>query len=259
MTINLENTIALVTGAAGGIGLAVCATMTDAGAKVIATDIADKPDDLLAEAYYKHDVTSQDDWQKIANKIESDYGRLDALVNVAGLSIVASIEETSLSEWQRVNGINVDSILLSFHNMLPLLKKSGKTRKGGASVVNFSSIAGQRGAAFNAAYCASKGAVKIFTKCAAIEFAALGYNIRVNSIHPGGVETPMLKSIIDTYIDKGVVPSYEIAEASIIADHPIGRLGLPEDLGGGVVYLCSNSAAFVTGAELNIDGGFTSV
>ena len=259
MTINLDNTIALVTGAAGGIGRAVCATMTDAGAKVIATDIADKPDDILAEAYYKHDVTSQDDWQKIANKIESDYGQLDALVNVAGLSIVASIEETSLSEWQRVNGINVDSILLSFHTMLPLLKKSGKTRKGGASVVNFSSIAGQRGAAFNAAYCASKGAVKIFTKCAAIEFAALGYNIRVNSIHPGGVETPMLKSIIDTYIDKGVVPSYEIAEASIIADHPIGRLGVPEDLGGGVVYLCSNSAAFVTGAELNIDGGFTSV
>ena len=259
MTINLENTIALVTGAAGGIGRAVCATMTDAGAKVIATDIADKPDNLLAEAYYKHDVTSQDDWQKIANKIESDYGQLDALVNVAGLSIVASIEETSLSEWQRVNGINVDSILLSFHTMLPLLKKSGKTRKGGASVVNFSSIAGQRGAAFNAAYCASKGAVKIFTKCAAIEFAALGYNIRVNSIHPGGVETPMLKSIIDTYIDKGVVPSYEIAEASIIADHPIGRLGVPEDLGGGVVYLCSNYAAFVTGAELNIDGGFTSV
>ena len=259
MTINLDNTIALVTGAAGGIGRAVCATMTNAGAKVIATDIADKPDDLLAEAYYKHDVTSQDDWQKIANKIESDYGQLDALVNVAGLSIVASIEETSLSEWQRVNGINVDSILLSFHTMLPLLKKSGKTRKGGASVVNFSSIAGQRGAAFNAAYCASKGAVKIFTKCAAIEFAALGYNIRVNSIHPGGVETPMLKSIIDTYIDKGVVPSYEIAEAGIIADHPIGRLGVPEDLGGGVVYLCSNSAAFVTGAELNIDGGFTSV
>ena len=259
MTINLDNTIALVTGAAGGIGRAVCATMTNAGAKVIATDIADKPDDILAEAYYKHDVTSQDDWQKIANKIESDYGQLDALVNVAGLSIVASIEETSLSEWQRVNGINVDSILLSFHTMLPLLKKSGKTRKGGASVVNFSSIAGQRGAAFNAAYCASKGAVKIFTKCAAIEFAALGYNIRVNSIHPGGVETPMLKSIIDTYIDKGVVPSYEIAEASIIADHPIGRLGVPEDLGGGVVYLCSNSAAFVTGAELNIDGGFTSV
>lgn len=259
MTINLENTIALVTGAAGGIGRAVCATMTDAGAKVIATDIADKPDDLVAEAYYTHDVTSQEDWQKISDKIESDYGQLDALVNVAGLSIVASIEETSLSEWQRVNGINVDSILLSFHAMLPLLKKSGETRKGGASVVNFSSIAGQRGAAFNAAYCASKGAVKIFTKCAAIEFAALGYNIRVNSVHPGGVETPMLKSIIDNYIDKGVVPSHEIAEAGIIADHPIGRLGVPEDLGGGVVYLCSDTAAFVTGAELNIDGGFTSV
>jgi len=259
MTINLENTIALVTGAAGGIGRAVCGTMTNAGAKVIATDIADKPDDLVAEAYLKHDVTLQADWQKIADKIESDYGRLDALVNVAGLSIVASIEETSLSEWRRVNSINVDSILMSFHTMLPLLKKSGETRKGGASVVNFSSIAGQRGAAFNAAYCASKGAVKIFTKCAAVEFAALGYNIRVNSIHPGGVETPMLKSIIDTYIDKGVVPSYEVAEAGIIADHPIGRLGVPEDLGGGVVYLCSDSAAFVTGAELNIDGGFTSV
>ena len=259
MTINLENTIALVTGAAGGIGRAVCTTMTEAGAKVIATDIADKPGGLAAEAYYKHDVTSKDDWQKIADQIETDYGQLDALVNVAGLSIVVSIEETSLAEWRRVNSINVESILLSFHTMLPLLKKSGETRKGGASVVNFSSIAGQRGAAFNAAYCASKGAVKIFTKCAAIEFAALGYNIRVNSIHPGGVETPMLKSIIDTYIDKGVVPSYEVAEAGIITDHPIGRLGVPEDMGGGVVYLCSESAAFVTGAELNIDGGFTSV
>ena len=110
MTINLENTIALVTGAAGGIGRAVCTTMTEAGAKVIAADIADKPGGLVAEAYYKHDVTSQDDWQKIADQIETDYGQLDALVNVAGPSIVVSIEETSLAEWRRVNTIQVESI-----------------------------------------------------------------------------------------------------------------------------------------------------
>lgn len=129
MTINLENTIALVTGAAGGIGRAVCTSMTAAGAKVIATDIADNPGDLAAEAYYKHDVTLQDDWQKIADQIETDYGQLDALVNIAGLSIVVSIEETSLAEWRRVNSINVESILLSFHTMLPLLKKVVRPEK----------------------------------------------------------------------------------------------------------------------------------
>jgi NAD(P)-dependent dehydrogenase (short-subunit alcohol dehydrogenase family) len=188
-----------------------------------------------------------------------DHGRLDALVNAAAQATVATIEATELEVWRRIQAINVESLLLAHQIMLPLLKKGGAHRKSGASIVNFSSIGGQKGAAFQAAYCTSKGAVKIFSKCAAIEFAALGYNIRVNSVHPGGVNTPMLSSIIDSFIASGGVASYAEAEASIIANHPIGRLGEPEDIGGGVVYLCSQAAGFVTGSELNIDGGFTAV
>ncbi|MGC6512494.1 MAG: SDR family NAD(P)-dependent oxidoreductase [Parvibaculales bacterium] len=261
MTIHLENVVALVTGASGGIGNSVCAALTKAGARVVATDLVapetgNAPD---AEAFLAHDVTSQSDWENVANHISDNYGRLDALVNVAGLSVVSSIEATDLDAWRKVFAVNVESMLIGHQVMLPLLKKGGEARQSGASIVNFSSIAGQRGAAFNAAYCSSKGAVKIFSKSAAIEFAALGYNIRVNTIHPGGVDTPMLDSIIQTYLDLGVISSAEEAQQGIIADHPIGRLGVGDDLGGGVVYLCSEAAAFVTGSELNIDGGFSAV
>lgn len=259
MSIELNNVVTLVTGAAGGIGRAVCQALQAAGAVVIATDLAEDPGDMPASNYFTHDVTSAEDWQKIADQVMAEHGRLDALVNAAAQSAVATIEATEMEVWRRIQAINVESLLLAHQIMLPLLKKGGEHRKSGASIVNFSSIGGQKGAAFQAAYCTSKGAVKIFSKCAAIEFAALGYNIRVNSVHPGGVNTPMLSSIIDSFVASGGVASYAEAEAGIIANHPIGRLGEPEDIGGGVVYLCSQAAGFVTGSELNIDGGFTAV
>lgn len=261
MTIELNNVVAVVTGASGGIGKAVCAAMTAAGAQVIATDIVAPDAGQAPDAvdFIPHDVTDAKAWEKLARHVEDKFGRLDALVNVAGMSVVDSIEGTSLETWRKVYSVNVESMLIGHQVMLPLLKKGGEARKSGAAIVNFSSIAGQRGAAFNAAYCSSKGAVKIFSKSAAIEFAALGYNIRVNTIHPGGVKTPMLESIVNTYLEQGTIDSAQQAYDGIIADHPIGRLGEAEDLGGGVVYLCSDAASFVTGAELNIDGGFTAV
>jgi len=259
MTIRLDDTVALVTGAAGGIGRAVCQSLKDAGATVIATDLAERGDVPAADAYYRHDVSSEADWARIAGEVEAKFGRLDALVNTAAISIVSSIEDTSLERWRKVQAVNVESILIGTRAMLELLKKSGKVRQGGASIVNFSSVGGLRGAAFTAAYCASKGAVKLFSKCAAIEFAALGYNIRVNSLHPGGIHTDMLHSMMQRYVDLGAVASYQAAEAGIVANHPIGRLGKPEEIGGGVVYLCSSAASFVTGSEFVIDGGFSAV
>lgn len=259
MTIALDNVIAVVTGAAGGIGRELVKALKAANATVIATDLAAEAQIEGADHYLKHDVTSEADWQAVAALVQEKYGRLDALVNNAGYSIVTKFEETPLSDFHRVNAINVDSIIIGTQILLPLLKEGGKARSGGASVVNFSSVGGLRGAAFNAAYCTSKAAVKMLSKCLGAEFAALGYNIRVNSVHPGGIDTGMLNSIMDRYVELGAVPSREVAMQGIVANHPIGRMGRPEEMGGGVVYLCSDAASFVTCAEFVMDGGFSQV
>src|SRR5882724_3245023 len=231
--------------AALGKALRQGAAMSRAGATVLATDLASEAAVPGAVSYRRHDVSSARDWAQIAIEVRTKYGRLDALVNAAAICQVKSIEETTLEEWRHVQAVNVESMLIGTQAMLPLLKASGKTRKGGASIVNFSSVGGQRGAAFTAAYCTSKGAVKLFSKSAAIEFGMLKYNIRVNSVHPGGIHTPMMHAIIDRYVQLGAVPSREAAEAGVIAAHPIGRLGDPEEMGGGVVYLCPPDPSFV--------------
>lgn len=259
MTIELNGVVAVVTGAAGGIGRAVVGSMKAAGATVIATDLADAAPGAGEDDYLRHDVTSRADWEKVAALATDKYGRLDALVNLAAVSIVTKFEDTSLEEFHRVNAINVDSVIIGTQVLLPLLKEGGKARKSGASIVNFSSVGGLRGAAFNAAYCTSKAAVKMLSKCLGAEFAALGYNIRCNSVHPGGIDTGMLGSIIDRYVELGAVPSREVAEQGIVANHPIGRMGRPDEMGGGVVYLCSDAASFVTCSEFLMDGGFSQV
>lgn len=259
MTIELKGVVSVVTGAAGGIGRAVVQAMKDAGATVIATDLSDAAPGIGEDHYLRHDVTSADDWAAVAALAQDKYGRLDALVNLAAISIVTKFEDTSLAEFHRVNAINVDSVIIGTQALLPLLREGGKARKSGASIVNFSSVGGLRGAAFNAAYCTSKAAVKMLSKCLGAEFAALGYNIRCNSVHPGGIDTGMLGSIIDRYVELGAVPSREIAEQAIVANHPIGRMGRPDEMGGGVVYLCSDAASFVTCSEFVMDGGFSQV
>lgn len=259
MTIALDNVVALVTGAGGGIGRELVKALKAARATVIATDLAAEAEIDGADHYLRHDVTSEADWQAVAALIGEKYGRLDALVNNAGYSIVTKFEETPLADFHRVNAINVDSVIIGTQVLLPLLKEGGKARPGGASVVNFSSVGGLRGAAFNAAYCTSKAAVKMLSKCLGAEFAALGYNIRVNSVHPGGIDTAMLNSIMDRYVELGAVPSREVALQGIVANHPIGRMGRAEEMGGGVVYLCSDAASFVTCAEFVMDGGFSQV
>ncbi|WP_066552283.1 SDR family NAD(P)-dependent oxidoreductase [Croceicoccus bisphenolivorans] len=259
MTIALDNCIALVTGATGGIGREIVKAMKAAGATVIATDLGDYGDHGGADHYFRHDVTSENDWDDIAAFISETYERLDVLVNNAGISIVTKIEETPLSEWHRVNAVNVDSVVIGVQCLLPLLQDGGKARKGGASVINFSSVGGLRGAAFNAAYCTSKAAVKMLSKCMGAEFAALGYNIRVNSVHPGGIETPMLSSIMERYVALGAVPDVATAVAGTVARHPIGRMGRPDEMAGGVVFLASEASSFMTCDELVMDGGFSQV
>jgi NAD(P)-dependent dehydrogenase (short-subunit alcohol dehydrogenase family) len=259
MTIALDTVVALVTGANGGIGRELCKSLKAARAVVIATDLAVEAADVECDAYLQHDVTNPDDWRRVEALIRERWGRLDGLVNNAGISIVTKIEDSPLEEWHRVNAVNVDSVIIGTQIMLPLLQEGGKARKSGASIVNFSSVGGLRGAAFNAAYCTSKAAVKMLSKCMGAEFAALGYNIRCNSVHPGGIDTDMLRGIMARYVELGAVPSVEVAEAGIRMNHPIGRMGRPDELGGGVVYLLSDAASFVTCSEFLIDGGFSQI
>lgn len=254
----LTGQVALVTGAGGGIGRAICRAMTKAGAIVYATDLADEARGIEAAHYLRHDVTSETDWARVAGEIEKRHGKLDALVNNAGYAIVESIADTSLDTWRQVQSINVEGVLHGLHACAPMLRKAGATRLGGASVVNFSSVGGLRGSAFNAAYCAAKGAVTLFTKSAAHEYGALKWPIRVNSIHPGGIDTAMMQGIMDRYAElSGGAP--EAARAGVEARHPLGRLGDPAEIAGGVVFLCTSAASFMTGSELVIDGGYTAI
>ncbi|AXB76080.1 SDR family oxidoreductase [Novosphingobium sp. P6W] len=259
MTIALPDTVAVVTGAAGGIGREIVKAMKAAGATVIATDLKDDAEIEGADHYLRHDVTSEADWRAVETLVREKYGRLDALVNNAGFSIVTKFEDTPLSEFHKVNAINVDSAIIGTQVMLELLKEGGKARTSGASVINFSSVGGLRGAAFNAAYCVSKAAIKMLSKCLGAEFAALKYNIRVNSVHPGGIDTPMLGSIMDRYIELGASPSREASLAAVNASHPIGRLGRADEMAGGVVFLASSASSFMTCDELVMDGGFSQV
>lgn len=259
MTIALLGCIALVTGAAGGIGREIVKAMKAAGATVIATDLRETAEIDGADHYLKHDVTNEADWRLVEALVREKYGRLDTLVNNAGFSIVTRFEETPLAEFHKVNAINVDSAIIGTQVMLDLLKAGGKARKAGASVINFSSVGGINGAAFNAAYCVSKAAIRMLSKCLGAEFAALGYNIRVNSVHPGGIETPMLRSIMERYVELGAAPSVEASVQAMNMSHPIGRLGRPEEMAGGVVFLASEASSFMTCDELVMDGGFTQV
>ncbi|QQN73415.1 SDR family NAD(P)-dependent oxidoreductase [Croceicoccus sp. YJ47] len=257
MSISLPDCVVVITGATGGIGRETVTALKDAGATVIATDLADTAPDLGADHYVRHDVTEPDDWAAVADLVSREYGLLDALVNNAGISIVTKFEDTDLSQFHRVNAVNVDGIVIGIQALLPLLKQGGQHRDSGASIINFSSVGGLRGAPFNAAYCTSKAAVAMLTKCLGAEFSALGYNIRVNSVHPGGVDTGMLSSIMERYVEMGAAGLKEEAHKSVVASHPIGRLARPGEMAGGVVYLASDAASFVTCAEFVIDGGFT--
>jgi NAD(P)-dependent dehydrogenase (short-subunit alcohol dehydrogenase family) len=259
MTVSLQGTVALVTGAAGGIGGAVCAALGEAGAQVIATDLASSPADRRPEGavWMDLDVTDEAAWSRVAGEVSSRFGHLDILVNNAGISIVEPLAEVTLESWRRTMSINVDGVFLGVRACLDLLRKGGERRRGGASVVNVSSNAGLIGAEFNVAYCASKGAVRLMTKAMAMEFSALGYPIRVNSMHPGGVDTGMLDSIFETYHRLGAAPSARAAYEASVKAHPIGRMGKPEEIASGIRFLASDEASNMHGSEMVMDGGYT--
>jgi NAD(P)-dependent dehydrogenase (short-subunit alcohol dehydrogenase family) len=245
----LAGKTALITGAASGIGRATAILFHVEGAKVAATDrneaaLADLK--RHADLVLPQDVTDEARWRQVVDIAVESFGRLDILVNCAGIGVLGNIETSTLADWRKVNAVNVEGTFLGCREAVRVMKRSG-----GGSIVNLSSVAGIIGDAQSAAYCASKGAVRLLTKSAALHCARSGYNIRLNSVHPSFTETAMVEEFIETSKNPDRV------RQGLSRAAPLGRMGRAEEIAAAILYLASDESAFTTGTEIVVDGGLT--
>jgi NAD(P)-dependent dehydrogenase (short-subunit alcohol dehydrogenase family) len=254
----VEGKVALVTGGASGIGAGCARILAREGAAVVLTDLQDPKGEALARElggnarYLHHDVTSEEAWIEIVATVHREFGRLDILVNNAGIAVTcASIVDMPLADWRRQQAVNLDGVFLGVKHALPLMRRAGH----GGSIVNMSSVAGLKGSPTLAGYCATKGAVRLFTKAVAMECANAKDGVRVNSVHPGIIETPIWESIIRIG-EPGANAPPDLDTLSITAV-PLGVKGVPEDIANAVLWLASEESRYVTGAELVVDGGLS--
>lgn len=254
----VDGKVTLITGGGSGIGAATARVFVDAGAQVILTDVnTDNGRKVAAELgnrarYLPQDVTQPESWQRVIEDITNVEGRLDVLVNNAGVARPENIETMSLEDWHSVMRVNLDGVFLGLQAAVKVMKDKG------GSIINISSIMGLVGGA-GPAYNASKGGVRILSKSVMSYCARMGYSIRVNSVHPGYIWTPMVQGGVERAAEYFPGGDPETIKAEIISRHPIGRMGKPEEIAKGVLFLASDDASFVTGAELVIDGGYTAV
>jgi 3(or 17)beta-hydroxysteroid dehydrogenase len=235
----LKDKVVLITGASGAVGKAVAEAVSAAGGIAVTTDLAGQG------ATHALDVTSETDWLQVLADVGPTYGRLDGLVNAAGIAALGNIEETDFATWRKILAVNLDGTFLGCKHGMSLLKI-----RGGA-IVNVSSVAGLIGGHNFAAYNASKGGVRLLSKSVALHGARLNPQVRCNSVHPAFLEGPMM----DTIMRETNFP--DAARARITRDIPLGRLGTPAEVADMCVYLLSDESRFVTGAEFVIDGGMT--
>ena len=236
----LEGKIVLVTGAAGAIGAAIASAVEQQGGVTIGSDLASRGG--VAHAL---DVTAEADWLRAIAAIERSAGRLDGLINAAGIVAVGSVEDTEFATWRRVMAVNLDGTFLGCKYAMPLL------RKNGGSIVNISSVSGLVGGHNLAAYNASKGGVRLLTKSVALYGARQKPPVRCNSVHPAFIDGPLVDGMIAQFRDPAT------ARERMAAMVPLGRFGTPAEVAALCVYLLADESAFVTGAELTLDGGLT--
>jgi NAD(P)-dependent dehydrogenase (short-subunit alcohol dehydrogenase family) len=255
---DLSGRVALVTGGARGIGAAAARALAAKGAKVLLTDVLDGAETAAAIGgrFMHHDVTKEEDWVAAVALAKDAFGGLDILVNNAGVFWIKPITETSLEDFRQLQAVNVDGVFLGMKHALPAIIARAQQWDGGGSIVNISSVAGINGSALASAYCASKGAVRLMTKAVAQEVAAL--KVRVNSVHPGVIDTKMGDEVVNQFAATGLVGGANEARAAFVARHPLGRFGRDIDIANAIAFLCSDAAAFMTGSELVVDGGMTS-
>jgi 3(or 17)beta-hydroxysteroid dehydrogenase len=258
----LQGKTAVVTGAARGIGATSARLLAAHGAQVFIADLLEEEGSETARriiadggkaTFLKLDVTDEANWQHAFRRIHAAAPAIDIMVNNAGLFSYSMVEETSTALYERLCGVNLKGVLLGTKYAILSMKERPRTMAT-ASIVNMSSIAGLVGSPFSSIYSMTKGGVRLFTKATALEVAQLQYNIRCNSVHPGIVETDMAAMVSQ----HPLAAQRGVPDISVLAGmHPLGRIGQSADIANGVLFLASEQSAFMTGAELVLDGGIT--
>jgi len=253
----VDGKIALVTGGGSGIGRATAQALAGEGARVVVPDIDEAGGretvaSIGAAAVFKiHDVTDEDRWQAVIGETVAEFGGLHVLVNNAGIGITRSLLETTLEEWRLQQSVNVEGVFLGIKHAIPAIRDSG-----GGSIVNLSSIAGLKGNGLGlGCYSATKGAVRLLSKSAALECARAGWQVRVNSVHPGVIDTAIWPKLAEgTALSNDPKASTDPA-ARAAASVPGGKLGRPEDVANAIVFLASDKSSYMTGTEVVVDHG----
>lgn len=253
----IDGKVCLITGASSGLGEAAARLLAAEGGQMVLTDINTEKGEALAEelnrqgletVFLSHNVISEEDWHRVFDTLLAKYGRLDVLVNNAGGGTYNDLETLSLDEWRKIISLNLDSTFIGTQLAVKTMKENG-----GGSIINMSSVGGLVGSPNLVAYSAAKAGVKLFSKSAAIHCGQQGYNIRINTIHPGLIKTESGMEMAS----KATGMSAEDAEAAFSAMHPIGRIGLPDEIAAMVLFLASDESSFATGGEFVVDGGYT--
>ena len=253
----LDNKVAVVTGSAEGIGEATARLFAKEGAKVVVADINKAKGEVVVNEiqvaggdaiFYMLDVTKEEDWRGLMSATVQKYGKLNVIVNNAGISRAKDIEDTTLQDWNDIMGVNATGVFLGTKYAIETMKDNGEL----CSIINRSSIDGQIAESGLFAYCASKGAVTILTKSAALCCGEKGYKIRVNSVHPGYIHTALTEEEARGY---GLEPEEYFVKVG--KQHPLGCIGEPDDIAYIDVYLASDESKWTTGAEFVVDGGWT--
>lgn len=261
----LAGKVVLITGAARGIGLSCAQSLAQAGAKVMLTDVLvdlgeQASSNINAEggisSFCKLDVTSEEDWKLGIAATLKAFGRLDVLVNNAGIEIAKPLLQMTVEEWRRMHAINVEGVFLGTKHAIATMISDGNSSLGG-SIINLSSVAGLVGVPGFAGYCAAKGAVRLFSKAVAAEFGSM--NIRVNSVHPGVTQTEMGDKAIQDVANLVFGGDFEQGLNFIKNSTPLGRIGKTADVVAAVHFLASDAACYITGTELVVDGGISAV
>ena len=247
----LDGKVGVITGAASGIGAACARVLSREGAKLVLTDLDQASGQRIAAetggAFVRHDVTDEAGWPAVVATAEQRFGGMHILVANAGIGIMGPAIDMTLADWRRQMAVNVDGVFLSVKYCIPAMRRSG-----GGSIVMLSSVAGLRGSAGLAGYSATKGAVRLFAKSMALECAQARDNIRVNSVHPGIIDTPIWTKLPPGGANAPIDP--HIVAASVV---PLGVSGTAEDVANGILFLASDASRHITGSELVIDGGIT--